>query len=90
MEDPPSYDNPWPWHWLTPLPQSKIHVANGLYHFYQPDQSRLERERAPLVSVDAFVYGDGQAIAAQKDTFEFATAGRMALSSKKVRGSVAT
>ena len=57
MGDSPSY-GPSPWHWLKSLPESKIQVVNGIYHFYEPDQSRPERERASLVSVDAVTYGD--------------------------------
>jgi hypothetical protein len=57
MKHPPSYDAS-PWHWLMPLPQSRIRVVNGAHHFYEPDQSQLERERSPLVSVDALAYGD--------------------------------
>jgi hypothetical protein len=57
MEGPPSY-GPSPWHWLKTLPVSKIQVVNGICHFYEPGQSPLERERAPLLSVDAVTYGD--------------------------------
>jgi hypothetical protein len=57
MEHPPSY-GPSPWHWSKSLPESKIQVVNGMYRFYEPNQSRLERERAPLLRVHAVVYGD--------------------------------
>jgi len=57
MEDPPSY-GPSPWHWLKSLPESRIKVVSGIYHFYEPGQSPLERERAPLLRVHAIAYGD--------------------------------
>ncbi len=54
---PPS-DRVSPWHWINPLPESLIRVVNGMHHFYEPNQSQFERERAPLISVDSVVYGD--------------------------------
>lgn len=57
MEEPPSY-NLSPWHWLTLLPRTKIRFEKGIHHFYEPNQSQSERERAPLVSVDEVTYGD--------------------------------
>jgi len=57
MENPPSYDAS-PWHWLLSLPQSRIHVVNGVHHFYEPNESQLEHERAPRVTVDQVVFGD--------------------------------
>jgi len=57
MEHPPSYDAS-PWQWLMRLPQSRIHVVNGVHHFHEPNESQLERARAPRVSVGRVVYGD--------------------------------
>src|SRR5260370_13811464 len=47
-----------PWHWIDPIPQSHIRVANGVRHFYKPSQSRLEREHSPLIRVNSVIYGD--------------------------------
>lgn len=57
MEEPPSYDAS-PWHWLTLLPRTKIRFQKGIHHFYEPNQSQMERERAPLASIDKVTYGD--------------------------------
>jgi len=57
MRKPPSYDVS-PWQWLIQLPQSRIHLVNGVHHFYEPNESQLERERAPRVSVQGAAYGD--------------------------------
>ena len=55
MKKSPSYA---PWHWLTSLPQSRIHVENGSHRFYEKNQSQFERVVAPLVSVEGVVFGD--------------------------------
>jgi hypothetical protein len=44
--------------WISPLPQERIQVVRGIHHFYSPSQDELERERAPLISVDSITYGD--------------------------------
>jgi hypothetical protein len=54
---PPSF-TPTPWHWIDSKPKSHIRVTNGIHHFYEPGQSRLEHEHSPLISVDSVTYGD--------------------------------
>jgi hypothetical protein len=44
--------------WISPLPQEYIRAVRGTHHFYSPGQDELEREQAPLISVDSITYGD--------------------------------
>ena len=47
--------------WISPLPHSHIRTENGLHRFYEylaDPQDALEREHAPVLSVDSAVYGD--------------------------------
>src|SRR5438477_12032199 len=47
--------------WITPLPHLHIRTENGLHRFYaylDDPRDALEREHAPVVSVDSVVYGD--------------------------------
>jgi hypothetical protein len=44
--------------WISPLPQEHIRAVRGTHHFYSPGQDELEREQAPLISVDSITYGD--------------------------------
>jgi hypothetical protein len=46
------------WRWIDPLPRSHIRAVRGIHHFYFSGQSDLEREHAPLISVDSVTYGD--------------------------------
>jgi hypothetical protein len=46
------------WRWIDPLPQSHIRAIRGIHHFYFSVQTDLEREHAPLISVDSMTYGD--------------------------------
>jgi hypothetical protein len=57
MEHPPSYDA-FPWRWLMRIPQSTIHVVNGVCHFHEPNESKSERADVGRVTVRGVVYGD--------------------------------
>jgi hypothetical protein len=46
------------WEWLDRIPEPHIRLANGLHHFYKSGQSQLEREHAPILSMDSVTYGD--------------------------------
>jgi hypothetical protein len=46
------------WYWLDRVPEPRVRLANGLHHFYKPGQSQIEREHAPILSMDSVAYGD--------------------------------
>ena len=56
LAETPSGRNPL-WYWIE-TPKSRIRLIKGLHHFYKPNESRLEHEHAPLISVDSATYGD--------------------------------
>jgi hypothetical protein len=46
------------WHWISPLPQSRIRVVDGIHHFYSPGQDKYKHEHAPLIRLHSVTHGD--------------------------------
>lgn len=45
------------WHWITPLPKTRITTVGGI-HYFDEDQAEDEPSPSPVLSVDHVTYGD--------------------------------
>ena len=57
MEDPPSYDDTSPWHWID-TPQSEVRVVQGRYRFDSPELQDVPPNQRPLLTSDSVAYGN--------------------------------